>query len=37
MGERSWIVEAHRDGTCFVARVDEQLIALVELEWPIRV
>jgi hypothetical protein len=31
-GRTVWIVDAHRDGKCFVVRADEKLIAFVELE-----
>jgi len=35
-GERSEIIDAHRDGTLFVVRADEKLTAFLELAWPIR-
>ena len=35
-GERSEIIDAHRDGTRFVVRADEKLIEFLELTWPIR-
>jgi len=31
-GRTIWIVDAHRDGKCFIVRADEMLTALVELE-----
>ena len=31
-GRTVWIVDAHRDGKCFLVRADEKLTAFVELE-----
>ena len=31
-GRTLWIVDAHRDGKCFLVRADEKLTAFVELE-----
>ena len=31
-GRTIWIVDAHREGTRFVVRADEQLTAFMELE-----
>ena len=35
-GERYGLLTPHRDGTRFVVRADEKLIAFLELAWPIR-
>jgi len=31
-GHTIWIVEAHRDGRCFIVHADEKLTAFLELE-----
>jgi len=31
-GRTLWIVDAHRDGKCFLVRANEKLTAFVELE-----
>ena len=36
-GRTIWIVDAHRDGKCFVVRADEKLSAFLELESAIRI